>query len=124
MIHAQDHKLAPYTEKGLPGNKLVWHLDGTIYEGYQAMEHIGVIFHFKLDPQDIVAYAMIDDDGTIPWDDHVGRIKVRRRDWAELLQLLRRAEPEAVEEIIRTGVERGWHNAVLLGERKEKPNGF
>lgn len=116
------HELMPYTRKGKAGNKLVRHKDGTIYEGYRTMEHIGVLFHFKLDPEDIVAYAMIEKRNEIPWDTHLGRIKVRRKDWTNLLQLLRRAEPEAVEDVIRTGVERGWHNAVLLVEGKERRN--
>lgn len=120
------NKLAPWTEKRKPGNKLLWHSDGTIYEGSRTMKHIGILFHFKLDPKDIIAYAMIGEDGIIPWDWNADRLTVRRKDWIKLLQLLRRAEPKSIEEVIKIGVERGWHNAVRLVEESErrKANGF
>jgi len=114
------NRLAPGTEEGKPGNKLVWCDGGKKYEGPRNLEHIGVLWHFNLDPKDVIAYAMIDDDGDILWDTDQAKLVTRRGDWAKLLYVLRRAEPEAAEEILRVGVEKGWHNAVRIKSKKKE----
>ena len=80
------------------------------------MEHIGVLWHFKLEPENVIAFAMIDKDGNIPWTSDPAKLIDRRKDRTALLQILRRAEPESVEEMIKIGTGKGWHNVIKKGD--------
>jgi len=90
-------KLMPYTKRGDLANQILMDKNGVVYEG-RGEEHIEILKHFKLKPDDIQKAGMINMHGNYVWKGVEGRIEDYRRLWKDALAMRERGEPEVLKE--------------------------
>lgn len=89
-------KLTPGTHKGLYGNFILQDKQGITYEG-DVGEHMQLAHHFKLKPEDIAKFGIIEESGRYKWKT---TIPDRVKPWKDILKTRDRAEPEAIGESV------------------------
>jgi len=90
-------KLMPYTKRADTANQILMDKNGVVYEG-RGEEHVEILKHFKLNPDDITNAGMINMHGNYVWKGVEGRIEDYRRLWKDALARRERGEPEVLKE--------------------------